>query len=49
MVSSYWGASENNRMAKYYRLTRAGRKQLDAAASSWRSLAEAIAKVMQTA
>jgi PadR family transcriptional regulator PadR len=34
-VTSEWGVSENNRKAKFYRLTRAGRKQLDKAAREW--------------
>jgi PadR family transcriptional regulator, regulatory protein PadR len=48
-INSTWGLSENNRKAKYYRLTKAGRKQLEGEAVSWARLAEAIAKVMQTA
>jgi PadR family transcriptional regulator, regulatory protein PadR len=48
-ITAEWGLSEQNRKAKYYKLTRVGRKQLEAAASSWQSLSEAIAKVMQTA
>jgi PadR family transcriptional regulator, regulatory protein PadR len=35
-VSSYWGASENNRKAKFYRLTAAGKRQLTSEASRWR-------------
>src|SRR3989440_13106583 len=38
-VTSEWGLSENNRKAKYYRLTRAGRKQLETESSSWMRLA----------
>ena len=45
-VSSYWGASENNRRAKFYQLTAAGRKQLVAEASRWRQIVEAIGRVM---
>ena len=45
-VSSYWGASENNRKAKFYRLTAAGRKQLVREASRWRQMARAIGLVM---
>jgi transcriptional regulator len=45
-VSSYWGASENNRKARYYQLTAAGRKQLAAEASRWRQIVEAIGRVM---
>ncbi|HEX3469606.1 MAG TPA: PadR family transcriptional regulator, partial [Silvibacterium sp.] len=44
-VSSYWGASENNRKAKFYRLTAAGRKQLAAETSRWRQMARAIGLV----
>lgn len=42
-VSSEWGTSENNRKAKYYRLTAAGRKRLGEESASWRRLADAIA------
>jgi PadR family transcriptional regulator PadR len=45
-VSSYWGPSENNRKAKFYRLTAAGRKQLLREASRWRQMARAIGLVM---
>jgi PadR family transcriptional regulator PadR len=47
-ISSYWGLSENNRKAKYYKLTHKGRKQLTVEISSWSRLSEAITKVMQT-
>jgi PadR family transcriptional regulator PadR len=45
-VSSYWGASENNRKAKFYRLTAAGKKQLIRETNRWRQMARAIALVM---
>lgn len=45
-LSSYWGASENNRKAKYYRLTAAGRRRLTLETSRWRQMARAIALVM---
>jgi PadR family transcriptional regulator, regulatory protein PadR len=45
-VSSYWGLSENNRKAKFYRLTARGRKQLTLETSRWRQMARAIALVM---
>lgn len=45
-VSSYWGASENNRKAKFYRLTAAGRKQLVREASRWLRMTRAIGLVM---
>lgn len=45
-VSSYWGASENNRKAKFYRLTAAGKKQLVKETRRWQQMARAIALVM---
>ena len=45
-LASYWGVSDNNRKAKYYKLTAAGRKQLVAEASRWRQMVEAIGRVM---
>jgi transcriptional regulator len=45
-VSSYWGVSENNRKAKFYRLTVAGRKQLVVETSRWRQMIRAIGLVM---
>jgi len=45
-VTSYWGTSENNRKAKYYKLTAAGRKRLAAERSRWRQIVEAIGRVM---
>ena len=46
-IASEWGTSENNRRARFYRLTRAGRKQLGIEESRWAHLAFAITKVMQ--
>ena len=48
-LASDWGTSENNRRAKYYRLTAAGRKQLAEEAARWGRLAAASARVMGTA
>ncbi|HKQ75402.1 MAG TPA: PadR family transcriptional regulator [Blastocatellia bacterium] len=48
-IEHEWGASENNRRAKYYKLTRVGRKQLTIETSNWERLSEAITKVLQTA
>jgi len=45
-VSSYWGISENNRKAKFYRLTAAGKRQLTTEISRWRQMARAIALVI---
>ncbi len=43
------GTSENNRRAKYYRLTQKGRRQLDVETSKWETLARAIARVLRPA
>ncbi len=48
-VASFWGTSENNRKAKYYRLTPSGRKMLAAETSRWEQLARAIAQVLNPA
>ena len=45
-IKADWGASNNNRRAKYYSLTKRGRAQLDADIASWRKLAAAIAQVI---
>src|ERR1700726_861782 len=45
-VRSKWGVSENNRKAKYYSLTRSGRKQLAAEAESWERMAGIIARLL---
>jgi len=49
LIASEWGLSENNRRAKFYKLTAAGRKRLATEAESWNRLSGAIARVMQTA
>jgi transcriptional regulator len=49
LLRSKWGFSENNRRAKYYSLTAAGRRELDREAASWDRIAAAIARVMRTA
>jgi transcriptional regulator len=46
-LSSTWEASENNRRAKYYKLTRAGRKQLGEATEQWNRVALAMAKALE--
>jgi transcriptional regulator len=48
-IASEWAASENNRRAKYYRLTKVGRKQLEAQKQSWDRLTTVVAQVMQKA
>jgi PadR family transcriptional regulator, regulatory protein PadR len=49
ILQAEWGTSENNRRAKFYRLTPAGRKRLAAEASKWQRLADAISRVMEFA
>src|SRR3712207_6599099 len=46
-IESEWGLSENNQRAKFYSLTRSGRKQLQVEEENWVRLAEAVFKVMQ--
>ncbi len=47
LVEGEWGVSENNRRAKYYKLTRTGRKQLAEHSSGWTRASMAIARVME--
>lgn len=46
-LRSTWSASENNRRAKYYSLTRAGRRQLEDEASQWQTIALAIGRALK--
>ena len=46
LIYAKWGTSENNRRARYYRLTAAGRRQLTAESSKWERLSEAIARIL---
>jgi PadR family transcriptional regulator PadR len=48
-VASYWGTSENNRKAKFYKLTAAGKKRLTVERSRWRQMVAAIGRVMREA
>jgi transcriptional regulator len=48
-IAAEWGTSENNRRARYYRLTAAGRKQLAEEQKNWERLTQAVASVLQTA
>lgn len=48
-IESEWGQSDNNRKAKFYRLTKTGRKQLEAEQEGWDRVAEAIAAVLKLA
>jgi len=47
-IKARWGVSENNRRAKYYELTRAGRKQLEAEQTSWQKLTTAVAQILES-
>jgi PadR family transcriptional regulator PadR len=47
LLASEWGTSTNNRRAKFYRLTAAGKKQLAAEASEWARMSSAVARVME--
>lgn len=46
-VTSSWGESENNRRAKYYRLTKVGRRQLEAETKRWDRISLAIARALE--
>ena len=48
-IQSHWGSSENNRRAKFYLLTRKGKKQLEAASESWKRLSTAVGLVLEQA
>src|SRR5918995_1380384 len=48
-IAAFWGTSENNRRAKYYRLTREGKKQLAAHTSRWEQLVKAIGRILKPA
>ncbi len=47
LLAASWGVSDNNRRAKYYRLTRAGRKRLERTTEAWRKTRTAIDKVLE--
>lgn len=47
-IASEWGTSENNRRAKYYRLTRSGRRQLAAETEGWRRFVAAVERILAT-
>src|SRR5919204_4535870 len=48
-IAAEWGTSDNNRKAKYYELTRAGRKQLESETAAWDRLTSAVALVLKMA
>lgn len=47
LIAAFWGTSENNRKAKYYRLTPAGRRQLVAETTRWQQLTRAIGRLLK--
>jgi len=49
LIDSEWGTSDNNRRAKFYRLTGAGRAQLRAETQHWLAYADAVTRVLQSA
>ena len=48
-ITAEWGSSENNRQAKFYELTRTGRKQLTEETENWERLSTAISQILETA
>ena len=48
-IEAEWGTSENNRRAKFYRLTATGRRQLDRETAGWQQYAQAVQWILQTA
>ena len=48
LVTASWAVSENNRRARYYQLTAAGRKQLEAERASWERFSQALGLILQT-
>jgi transcriptional regulator len=48
-ISSFWGTSENNRRARYYRLTPSGKKQLAAQTSRWDDIVRAVNRILRPA
>lgn len=48
-IASFWGTSDNNRKARYYRLTKKGRQQLSAQTDRWEELVRAIGRILKPA
>ena len=48
-ITSAWGVSENKRRAKFYKLTRAGRKRLEGEQANWERVSQAVTRILQTA
>ena len=49
LIRAEWGPSENNRRAKFYSLTKTGRRQLEQERATWERLADAVAAILETA
>ena len=47
LIKSEWGQSENNRRAKFYTLTRTGRKKLEAERANWNRISKAVSRILQ--
>ncbi len=47
-IKARWGASDNNRRAKFYELTKSGRKQLEMEENTWRKLAAAVGQILES-
>lgn len=47
-IKAHWGTSDNNRRAKYYELTKRGRRRLGVEISNWRKLSDAVAQVLDS-
>jgi transcriptional regulator len=48
LIKAEWATTDNNRQAKYYQLTRAGRKQLEDGTTAWRKLTGAVDRILET-
>jgi transcriptional regulator len=48
LITSEWGSSDNNRQAKFYELTRSGKKQLSEETENWTRLSAAVDRILQT-
>jgi transcriptional regulator len=49
LIKARWGTSENNRKAKFYELTEAGRRELEIERDAWEKLAAAVSRILETA
>src|SRR5687768_9580877 len=49
LIGSHWGTSENNRRARFYKLTQSGRKRLAAEAGKWETMVRAVARILRPA